>query len=339
MNLTHEPSDRSTRTSVFTISLDFELYWGVRDAVPLERYRENLEGVHRVVPEMLKIFAENEIHATWATVGFLFFEDAADLKRHLPDRKPGYRNTSLSPYPYLESADYLTPVHHFAPGLIDLVRRTPGQEIGTHTFCHYYCLEAGQTVDDFEADLIAALAVARRHGDTIRSLVFPRNQSNPDYLNVAAKHGIRCVRGNESNWIYEASDAKGQHPVRRIFRLADAYLNLTGHHTHEITPAGSSLPCDFPASRFLRPYSKRLAWADGLRLRRITRAMTSAAQHGRMFHLWWHPHNFGIHQERNLAFLGRIIDHYNHLKSRHGMISLNMGELCDLADAVHRPGS
>lgn len=333
----HEPSNPR---GIFTISLDFELYWGVRDAISLERYRENIEGVHQAIPEMLRLFGEYEIHVTWATVGFIYYRDADDLRNHLPARKPGYRNAALSPYPYLESGDSLAPVHHFAPELIERIRRTPGQEIGTHTFCHYYCLEEGQTADDFEADLVAALAVAERNGDKIRSLVFPRNQANPDYLHVAARHGIRCVRGNESSWIYEASDARGQHPVRRIFRLADAYFNLTGHHTHALQPARSpEMPHDFPASRFLRPWSPRLAWADGLRERRITRAMTYAARHGRTFHLWWHPHNFGIHTRRNLDFLTRILDHYRTLKTRYGMTSLNMGEMCELADAARRSES
>jgi len=329
-------SESRNDPGIFAISLDFELYWGVRDAVSLDSYRQNLEGVHHAVPQLLRLFASNEIHCTWATVGFLFFADAADLKRHLPARKPAYRNPALSPYPAIEAADRLDPVYHFAPALIELIRRTPGQEIATHTFSHYYCLEAGQTVEDFEADLVAAIEVARRQGDTIRSLVFPRNQANPDYLRVAAKHGIRCYRGNESNWIYEASDARGQHPLRRSFRLADAYANLTGHHAHPVTPACRDVPYDFPASRFLRPFSPRLAWADGLRLRRITRAMTHAARHGRLFHLWWHPHNFGIHTTENLAFLNRIVDHYLDLKFRFGMTSLNMGELADLADAALR---
>jgi peptidoglycan/xylan/chitin deacetylase (PgdA/CDA1 family) len=323
----------------FVISLDFELYWGVHGSVPLTRYRQNLEGEHLAVPEILKVFSENQIHATWATVGFLYCTHVEDLKLHFPERKPEYRNAKLSPYPYIESAKRLEPIHHFAPGLIEQIRRTAGQEIGTHTCCHYYCLEEGQTVDDFEADLIAALAIARGQGDVIRSLVFPRNQSNPKYLHVVAKYGIRCVRGNESHWIYEASDAQSQNPLRRAIRLLDAYANLTGHNTHRIPRAESGLPYDFPASRFLRPYSPHLAWADRLRLRRITRAMTHAAQHGQIFHLWWHPHNFGIHTKRNLAFLAQILAHYRILSAKYGMTSLNMGELCDLADSTHRSAS
>jgi 5-carboxymethyl-2-hydroxymuconic-semialdehyde dehydrogenase len=39
------------------------------------------------------------------------------------------------------------------------------QEIATHTFCHYYCLEDGQTAAAFAADLAAAVAAAREAFD------------------------------------------------------------------------------------------------------------------------------------------------------------------------------
>jgi hypothetical protein len=67
---------------------------------------------------------------------------------------------------------------------------------------------------------------------------------------------------------------------------------------------------------------------DGLRLRRITNAMTEAAEKKRLFHLWWHPHNFGVNREQNLAFLGKIIAHFRHLRETRDMRSLNMSELC-----------
>src|SRR2546426_12614664 len=57
----------------FIISLDFELFWGVRDVTTLDRYGANLRGVRDAIPAMLRLFSERGIRATWATVGFLFF--------------------------------------------------------------------------------------------------------------------------------------------------------------------------------------------------------------------------------------------------------------------------
>ena len=53
-------------------------------------------------------------------------------------------------------------------------------------------------------------------------------------------------------------------------------------------------------------------------------AMTQAAATGADFHLWWHPHNFGLHTERNLAMLDAVLDHFGTLRERLGMRSANM---------------
>ena len=41
--------------SKFIISLDFELKWGVRDALD-ESYNENLLGARHVIPKILNLF-------------------------------------------------------------------------------------------------------------------------------------------------------------------------------------------------------------------------------------------------------------------------------------------
>jgi hypothetical protein len=315
---------------VFTVSLDFELFWGMRDKLSLEEYGENLLGVQQAIPKMLDLFSKAGIHATWATVGFLFCRNTDDLRQQLPATLPNYSDPNLSPYRYLDAAGKLDPLYHFAPELIDRISQVPGQEVGTHTFCHYYCLEAGQSKDAFRDDLACAARVAARQGVTLRSLVFPRNQWNPEYLSLLNTVGIRCFRGNESSWVYKASDAQGQRPLRRAVRLLDSYFNLTGHHTYPLKACIANTPFNFPSSRFLRPYSRRLASLDGLRLRRIKRAMDDAAQHQRIYHLWWHPHNFGSNIDHNIAFMSRIAEHYVTLRQRHGMQSLNMGELANL---------
>ena len=52
---------------------------------------------------------------------------------------------------------------HLAGSLVELIARSAGQEVGSHTFSHYYCLEAGQNGETFRSDLAAAQAIANRH--------------------------------------------------------------------------------------------------------------------------------------------------------------------------------
>src|SRR5690242_8377651 len=81
------------------ISLDFELHWGVRDwCGPRSPYRANLLGAREAIPRMLDLFAEYDVAATWATVGFLFAESGDELKAMSPVNRPAYRSAKLSPY-------------------------------------------------------------------------------------------------------------------------------------------------------------------------------------------------------------------------------------------------
>ena len=168
------PSPITAKPGVFTVSLDFELYWGVRDRRTLESYRENLLGEREAVPQMLSLFEQYEIHCTWATVGFLFFESTDDLRRSVPPKRPQYADSSLDPYRCLESIGPTAndDPFHFAPGLIRKIQSTKHQEIGTHTLSHYYCLEPGQTPETFREDLLAAIEVASRYGIHLVSLAF-----------------------------------------------------------------------------------------------------------------------------------------------------------------------
>lgn len=323
----------NAQCGIFTISLDFELYWGVRDKRSIEQYGKNLLGVREAIPKMLQVFSNNNIHVTWATVGFLFFKDCEELNKNLPALLPTYNAVELSPYQYLKDTKNIDPIYHFAPELIKLILEHKGQELATHTFSHYYCLESGQNLEQFEADIAAAIAIAKNNGIATKSLVFPRNQWNNQYLEALNRLGIKCYRGNESSWIYKASDDAGQSRLQRAIRLLDAYINISGHNTYDLLGCALKTPFNFPASRFLRPYSKKLKFFEWLRLRRIKKAMTYAAINKQLFHLWWHPHNFGVNISENMAFLGKIIEHYNFLKDKYGMASYNMSELCALAEA------
>jgi len=317
------------KTGALIISLDFELFWGVRDHRTLRDYGAKILGVRKAIPAMLELFKEFGIHATWATVGFLFFDRKQDLLACCPETKPSYNNKALSPYNEVTSIGETEQddPYHLGRSLLELIRTYPGQEIASHTFSHYYCLEPGQDARAFSADMQAAVRVASTLGIKMESLVFPRNQTRPEYLDCCHNAGIHCYRGNENNWIYSAGAAEDQSSLRRILRLADSYLNLTGHNTYPWPTTNGML--NLPSSRFLRPFSRRLAWADPLRKRRIESAIRHAARNGEIFHLWWHPHNFGANLPENLQFLRGLLECFAAMRTRHGIESLNMAEAAE----------
>lgn len=313
------------------VSLDFELYWGVRDARTLESYKRNLLAVRRVVPALLKLFQEYGTHATWATVGLMFFETREQLIDGLPSLRPNYVNPRLSPYHHIDELgrDEKEDPFHYAPSLIKLIASFPHQEIGSHTFSHYYCLEKGQNDETFRADLEAAVRSANRYNVTLESLVFPRNQFNDRYLSICREVGIKAYRGNESSWMYRAKSREDESLLRRGVRLLDAYVNLSGHNCYAPQQRRRDRLLNIPSSRFLRPYSKTLRLLEPLRMRRILADMTYAAQRGLIYHLWWHPHNFGENTDENLSFLKKILDCHLKLREMYDMESLNMAELSE----------
>lgn len=312
----------------FVISLDFELLWGVRDKYTIGDYGANILGVRKAVPALLQSFRSRDIACTWATIGFLFCADREELLECCPASRPYYRHRRLCPYDDLTELgrDEESDPYHFGLSLLRQVQSAPNQEIGTHTFSHFYCLEEGGTLETFRADLAAAKAVAKRRSVELKSIAFPRNQYANPYLAVCQELGISSFRGNENAWFHRATAGDKQSLPMRAARLADSYISIGGAHVHR--PKTTAGILNIASSRFLRPVRPDGRLED-LRLRRILAAMDKAASQDLVFHLWWHPHNFGVNLEANLSFLSAILDHYAVLKERTGMRSMTMTAIAD----------
>ena len=307
------------------VSLDFELFWGMLDQCPLEDYQENVLGGRAAIPRLLDLFERHGIHATWATVGFMFAENAWELDQYLPPKSdyPNYRNFLLSPYKrmkWIRENVKLTPFF-FAQSLIRQIADTPGQEIGTHTFSHYYCREEGQTTEQFKADLQAALAIAKAHGYSLTSAVLPRNQTTAECAVALKEAGITVYRAEEDDWIHRHVKFR---PLMRVLRLLDVYFPLTGKGGY--VPKDEDGILNVIGSRMYKPYFKKLAFLEGLKIRRIKKQMLHAAKKGLTFHLWWHPHNIGVHTDLHFRQLEEIFSYYDELKEKYQMKSINMGE-------------
>jgi peptidoglycan/xylan/chitin deacetylase (PgdA/CDA1 family) len=340
---------------IFTISLDFELHWGGFEkwhlGISNEEFRMKNEepstqppvsyiqyflNTRKVIPEMLKDFAQHEVHATWATVGMLFHENKKQLRQHEPALKPSYVNQALSAYHYIETTgigeDEEKDPFHYALSLIKQIQQTPGQEIGTHTFAHYYCNEPGQNTEQFRADLRAAQKAAKAQGISLHSLVFPRNQFSEAYLKVCYEEGIRVVRSNPADWFWQIDRPESESLLKRLSRGLDAYFPTGKKKSYSLASLAlqGGLPLCLPASRLLRPYNPKESFLNSRKINRILSEMTYAAKNGEVYHLWWHPHNFGLHPKESMKGLRQILEHYDYLSEKYGMQSLHMRELAEL---------
>jgi peptidoglycan/xylan/chitin deacetylase (PgdA/CDA1 family) len=314
----------------FVISLDFELFWGVGDTQTIGRYGRNVLGEWQAVPRMLALFRYHHVNVTWATVGAIMCRDYGEWRALRPLPRPN----GPPPRAYTCAEDDLVRQHpklFFARPLVERILDTEGQELATHTYSHFYCNDAGATPAQFVDDLARARDLAAELGTGFQTVVFPRNQVSPSYLAVLPEVGIRVYRGNARHWLYRDGDAVPGGTAGRIVRYADAFLPLSGSGCRQEQIEGELV--NVPASLFLYPWSAFSGPLAALRLRRIKQGMTAAARTRTLFHLWWHPHNFGVNLGYNMAVLGEILRHYRYLADKFGMESQCMGAFAGAAGA------
>ena len=321
------------RPGAFVVSLDFELHWGMRDhteghgaaAADLVTSRDH-------VRRLADLFAERGVRATWATVGLLFASSRSEIEPFLPTVRPRYARSELDPYAESFGHDEATDPLHYAGSLVRYLAGVAGQEIASHTFSHYYCLEAGQDEQALRADLAAARAVAASMGLTLRSMVLPRNQWNPAYGPALRDAGFTSYRGPQPSWGHHAQRAETTSRARRAARLLDTY----GGVVPPPTAAWDGLVdadglCNIYASAFLRPFTPKRRHLEPLRRARLFAGLRAAAHRGRIFHLWWHPHNFARHPQESFDLLNRVLDEADRLARHDGLVSLTMAEVAEAA--------
>ena len=310
------------------ISLDFELGWGLQDINRDGSYDSNLYEVHNVVPRLLNLFNKYDVHVTWATVGMLCASSKEILKDYLPKLRPDYQNKEFSSYEILNEIEN-EDERYFGSKLVNLVKNSPNQEIGTHTFSHYYCVEEGQNGDQFLADLSAAKKIVN---EPIQSIVFPRNQINKSYLKICKQQGITAYRGNPKHRLFKTEQFSDGWHYKRICKIADSYFNLTGHHTFRLDRIEKKQIWNIQASAFLRPFYSHLKMLENLKFKRIAKSLRYAAKNKEFYHLWWHPHNFGKNLDENFNTLEKILIEFSTIRKKYDFQSYSMNEVVELLE-------
>ena len=318
------------RSGGFIISLDFELYWGIGDHIDYQNYREYFDNTLSTIPKILQVFRSYNINCTWATVGMLWNKNWILWEENKPLLLPEYKNLKLSNYNLSKKINkkVVHERHFFALDLIEKIKNTPGQELATHTYGHYYSNEAIVNNKVLAADLERAHKMAQQTNIKLRSIVLPRNQFVEATLETLREQNILTVRSNPNVWYWKLSR---QHKFSsKIARLIDSYTSfftIKSYPWKQLEFKGGLLLQ--PASRFLRPVTKKIILLDRLKINRIKKEMSYAAKNGELYHLWWHPHNFAVHPISALKELEEILEHFKYLEKRFGFRSYNMAGLLE----------
>ena len=162
----------------------------------------------------------------------------------------------------------------------------------------------------------------------MRSLAFPRNQNSSEHTHTAAALGIDVYRGEASGWLYKPRTSEQITRPFRLMRFLDGAFPVSKDQVAKVSTNGSSI--NVPASRFLRPLSRASSIYNTLHIWRIQAEIESAARLGGVYHLWWHPHNFGRNMAINLARLDTILNTYRFCRDTYGMTSCTMRDLASM---------
>ena len=307
--------------SSFVISLDFELFWGVIKSRSINNYQSNVSNVSDVIPSILNVFHEYEIRATWATVGAILCEDF----NHWEDLiHRYYYKSSIFENKDIKLSIKKNPHLFFSNHLVKLILNSLGQELASHTFGHYEHENKVGFVQNFKKDMALCNMIMNDNHIIPKSLVFPRNIINKMLIGTLSELDIKVFRGNQNHFLYRGGDIVPFGIIGKGLRYLDSSLNVSGLNPQKFSFDNGII--NLPSSYFLRPIvsgnSKNTL--NLLRLKRIKGQMSQAAKTNSLFHLWWHPHNFGSDLNENIYFLKQILDHFVDLNSEYGMVSMNM---------------
>lgn len=309
----------------FIISLDFELHWGRFDKLGLEENLPYYLKTRENIPRLLALFEKYGIHATWATVGSLMASGLEEWRSYWPEQLPTYTDKKFSAYQWMEKDADQNQKALFAPELVKMISQSPGQEIGCHTFSHYYTRTEGQSLAQYEADILAAKKIAMdKFGLDLKSMVFPRNQYDQEIIEMTVQNGLKILRTNPNDWFW--NETSKETLVKKAFRTGDSLFNLGKCNHYPLTKMGDTDYLLLPASRFFR-LNKGFSWVDNLKIEKIKNEMSFAASEGHVYHLWWHPHNLSNNPKSSFRSIEKVLNHFINLRNSTGMISENMQEV------------
>jgi hypothetical protein len=260
------------------ISLDAELAWGYHDKYPhTPAQRRRVQGARRAWEELLVMFDEFDVPATWAVVGHLLTDGEGFDDRH-PAGPEWFRA-------YRERRDE-APDRWLGE---DLVRATANadanHEIGSHSYSHV--VFSGATEEVADAELRFSQELSESGGFECSSFVFPRNRV--DHRASLGDHGYTCYRGQQP---FQGPDVTGGHFATM---LAGYLTGVTAPPL--VTPERDEHGLvNVPASLFVGgfldgPWSvvEPLRGDPVVRLTKL--GLDRLVDRDGVFHLWFHPND------------------------------------------------
>ena len=310
-------------TGVLVISIDLELAWGVFDLPDMAGFLPAIRQTREIVGELLSLFRRQRVSATWAIVGHLFLDrcqrqDGAIHPEITRPHHPWFPHDWFRDDP---GADRAAAPLWYGDDLVSAIQQaTPPQENASHSFCHMLYGDPGCSREAATSDLREACRVARVHGIAPVSFVFPRDL--PGHLDVLAAHGFLCYRGRPSWWFRRLRG-------RRLVQAGHLLDDLLGLPPATVRPRLEDCGLvNIPGSMLFRHARgiRRIIPASS-RVRKARAGIRRAVEGGEVFHLHFHPWNFGWNRGPLMVAFSRIVEAAAAERDAGRLEILSMGEV------------
>ncbi len=287
------------------VSLDAELGWGFHHERPLPG--ERIRAGRAAWIELLDLFDEYAVPATWAVVGHLLLDDCDG----------GHAGHPAGPDPCTDGSGGVgRKAAWFDDGLVDRVLDAAvGHELASHGFTHVHFAHERMDRSMAETEVGAAAEAFADRGHAPRSFVFPVNEVG--YRDVLADHGFACYRG--------ATPAR----PGPLAKVGNAFF---GRHTPPIvTPSVDEYGMvNVPASLYLFGFEGALRRAvefvrDDPVVSAVRRGLEALRGTDGVLHLWLHPHN--VTGERDRRRVERVLEAIDDARRRTGVDVETMGDV------------
>jgi len=307
---------------VFIVSVDTELGWGCTSLRDLVRYIPRLKQTRSAISAILEMCERYQVSFTWALVGALLLnhDNTHQKRKIIPAHIPWAVNHHSGNHEVPLDDTYLW----YGRDIVDTIRNCrAAQEIGCHSFFHISYNEKNCSVGAAASDLEHCRMAFEALGLAYTTFVFPFNKVG--HLTLLPPHGFICYRGAELN---TQSRPNFLTPFLRTFRLL--YRLFAGPSAFRPTMKCREL-VNIQASMLFRvPEIKSLkVWRIilNLQVRSAKQGLLKAARTGKVFHLWFHPYQFGHRTTQMLEALDEILALAFRLRSGNKLEVLTMGQL------------
>ena len=275
----------------FCISIDCELAWGVSDNLSNKFIKKTIDLDADICLNLLNIFNEYEINATWAIVAGML--DHYNPMINVINKKAWYN-----------------------PMIIEkIISSKVYQEIASHSYAHPNFIKYDENY--IEEDFQKAEYFFSKNNIKINSFVFPRNQIR--YLNLLNKYNIKIYRSLDKNLyksIYRYNKFFG-----KISNVVDKILPISSNTVfpkkseYNLTELESSL-------LFISRYGYKKIISEYSMFSKAKLCIDLAIKKNECFHLWFHPSNFYYNTDNQIRLFKKIIK-YADDKRKEGKLSIN----------------